>query len=95
MEPIHFTTQEFFLYTILANTAMGFLIGLVPLAAGFIKAQRKYAFFGLIACVLGGAILGIFLSVPLAAVFTWLVFRASNSKPDNVSAGSEDDSPAS
>jgi len=95
MEPIQVTTQEFFLYTILANTAMGFLIGLVPLAAGFIRHQRKYGFYGLIACVVGGAILGIFLSLPLAAVFTWLVLKTSHPKSDSISTGSGDNSPAS
>ena len=95
MEPIQLTTQEFYLYTILANTALGFMVGLVPLAAGFIKGQRTYAFFGLVACVVGGAILGIFLSIPLAALFTWLIFRAANSKPGTVSADGDNDSPAS
>lgn len=80
MEPIRLTTQEFLLYTILANAAIGFLLGLIPLTFGFIKHQRKYAFFGLIACIAGGTVLGILLSVPVAAIFTWLIFRASNSK---------------
>ena len=91
MEPIQLSTQQAMLYLILANTAIGFVIGLVPLAFGFVKRQRKYAFYGLIACTVGGAILGFFLALPLAAVFIWLIFRAS--KP--VAAGTVDDLPAS
>ena len=90
MEPIQLTTQEFVVYTILANAVIGFVLGLVPLAFGFVKNQRKYAFFGLIACIVGGAVLGIFLSIPLAAIFTWLIFKSSNTK-SNSSTGDDTD----
>ena len=71
------STQQAVLYLVLANTAVGFVIGLVPLAVGFIKGNRKYAFYGLIACTAGGAILRFFLALPLARVFIWLIFRES------------------
>lgn len=74
---MEFTTKEFILYTILINAGVGFLIGLVPLVVGFTKKEKRLAFLGLVCCGLGGAVLGIILSLPLAAIFTWLILRAS------------------
>lgn len=91
MEPIQLTTREAVLYAVLANTVIGFLIGLAPLAIGLIKGRRKYAFFGLIACVAGGAVLGLLLSIPLAAVFIWIIFRSSNSSSNNAIPTNNDD----
>lgn len=91
MEPINLTPQEFYLYSLILNTGLGFLFGLIPLVTGFVKHQRKYGFFGLVLSVVGGAILGIFLAVPVAAVFTWLVLRRAAA--GKVSSG--DDAPIS
>lgn len=86
MEPIQLSTQEFVVYTILANAVIGFVLGLIPLVFGFIKNQKKLAFFGLIACAAGGAVLGIFLSIPLAGIFTWLIFKSSRTN-SNIGTG--------
>jgi len=94
MEPIRLTTQEFYLYSLLVHAAIGLLLGLIPLTIGFIKHQKRHAFFGFLACILGGAILGIFLSLPLAAIFSWLIFKASNSKP-HIEENDNVDSPLS
>jgi hypothetical protein len=57
---------------------------LIPLVLGFIKKKRKYAMFGFLGSLIGGALLGIFLSIPVAAIFTWLILRKSNNEPAEV-----------
>ena len=79
---IKLTTNEAILYITLLNVGLGILFGTVPLILGFIKKERSYAVFGFLGSVIGGLILGIFLSLPLAAVFTWLILR----KPKNVNS---------
>jgi len=90
MEPINVTTRDFYIYALLINAAMGFLLGLIPLVFGMLKGQRKYAFMGLILSVVGGAILGLLLAIPVAAIFTWLIFsksgKAQTSTTDDAAA---------
>ncbi len=57
------------------GAALGFLLGLIPLILGLIKKERKYAMFGFLGSLIGGALLGIFLSIPIASIFTWLILR--------------------
>lgn len=64
-------------YLPLIGGAVGLILGLVPLVAGIIKKKIRLGFFGLVASTVGGAILGIFLSIPAMAVFTWLILRSS------------------
>ena len=75
MEQLRLTTTEAILYTSLIHSSIGLLLGLIPLVLGFIKKERSYAVFGFLGSIIGGAILGIFLSVPIAAIFTWLILR--------------------
>jgi NhaP-type Na+/H+ or K+/H+ antiporter len=42
--------------------------------------NRKYGVYGFIGSIVGGAILGIFLSYPIAAILTWLILRKSFAK---------------
>jgi len=79
MEQIKLTTNEAILYASLIHAAIGILLGMIPLILGFIRKERSYAVFGFLGSIIGGAILGIFLSVPVAAIFTWLILR----KPKN------------
>jgi len=57
------------------GAALGFLLGLIPLVLGLIKKERKYAMFGFLGSLIGGALLGIFLSIPIVSIFTWLILR--------------------
>ncbi len=59
----------------MVGAALGFLLGLIPLVLGFVKKERSYGVFGFLGSLIGGAILGIFLSVPVAAIFSWLILR--------------------
>jgi len=63
------------------GAALGLLLGLIPLVLGFIKKERKYAMFGFLGSLIGGALLGIFLSIPITAIFTWLILRNPNNEP--------------
>ncbi len=74
MEEVRLSEYEALTY-ILIPAGIGFLLGLVPLVLGFIKQKVRLGVFGLIASTLGGAILGVILSIPAMAVFTWMIVR--------------------
>ena len=80
MEQIRLTNTEAILYITLFNIGLGILFGLAPLIFGFIKKDRSYAVFGFLGSIIGGAILGIFLSIPVAILFTWLILRKSKTQ---------------
>jgi hypothetical protein len=90
MEPINLTTRDFYIYALLINVGLGFLFGLIPLVFGIMKGQRKYGFLGLILSVVGGGLLGLLLAIPVAAIFTWLIFsrsgKAQTSSSDDAAA---------
>lgn len=82
MEPINLTTTDYYLYALLINAGLGALFGLIPLVTGFVKRQRKYAFWGLILSIVGGTILGLALAIPVSLIMTWLIVTRW-SKPDS------------
>ncbi len=75
--------SELTLYIVLINTVLGILFGSFPLFFGLRMKNRKYGFYGFIFSVIGGAILGVFLSYPVAAIFTWLILRKSFAEEDS------------
>ena len=84
MEPIRISP-----YTLIYIwLGVGFVVGLVLLAIGFAKGKMKLGLLGLLSSTIGGGLLGIFLIVPVFAVFLWLILR-SHQPPQ----GSETDSP--
>ncbi len=64
-----------YLGLLIANVILGFLFGTFPLVAGLLSGNRKYAFLGFVITLAGGAMLGIFLSFPIAMLFFWLILR--------------------
>ena len=84
MEEIRLSSNEALLY-MLIPVGIGFLLGLVPLAAGIFKGKIRLGVIGLIATTLGGALLGVILSIPAMAIFTWLVVRDGFVAADAVS----------
>jgi hypothetical protein len=62
---------------VIAGALVGAVCGLVPLIYGLVRGQTGLAGGGFAACIAGGVVLGVILAVPLAALFTWLVWRAS------------------
>jgi hypothetical protein len=89
MEQLRLTTTEAILYSAVFNAGLGLLFGLIPLIFGFIKKERSYAVFGFLGSIIGGAILGIFLSIPIAAIFTWLILRNTKNQPVEVKTVNE------
>ena len=75
MDPINITPREAIIYGALINAGVGLVLGLVPLVSGIVKRNVKFGVLGFICAALGGAILGVILSVPVSALFTWMIFR--------------------
>lgn len=72
------------------GAVVGTLCGLVPLIVGLVRNQVVLAVGGFVSCVVGGAVLGLILAIPLAAVFTILIVTRSRGQR----AGSGTASPA-
>jgi hypothetical protein len=75
MEEIRLTSSQAFLYTALIGAGVGFLLGLIPLIVGIVKKKVGLGVLGLIVGTLGGALLGVVVSIPSMALFTWLILR--------------------
>ena len=88
MEPVQLNYQEAFFWGIVINAGIGFVLGLIPLIIGIVKRNFKYGIFGHVAAAVGGAVLGIFLSVPAVIIFTWLILKNSNS-PRNLDSDAQ------
>ena len=90
MEPITISTREAILYAALINLAVGFVLGLIPFLFGYFNKQTKLGALGILISTLGGAVLGIFISIPATILFTWLIVRRTRSGsvqpsgPDNL-----------
>ncbi|QYO65695.1 hypothetical protein [Leptolyngbya sp. 7M] len=97
MEAIRLTTQEAIIYVTLLNAAVGFFLGLIPLGFGIFKGKPRLGILGIAASTIGGALLGVFLSIPAMAICTWLIVRDSHVQrddipdPANIDANSEND----
>jgi hypothetical protein len=87
MDGIRLTTQQALLYVALINGAIGLVIGLVPLILGIVRKKVRIGLYGLLASTIGGALLGLLLSIPAAVIFVWLILK----KP--VSPGGESHDP--
>ncbi len=90
MEPIHITNNEAIVYFALVNAILGFVLGLIPLGFGVFRRKVRLGVLGIIASTIGGAILGVFLSVPAMSVFTWLIIRNSAATDAATETGLDD-----
>jgi len=75
MDNIQISIDQARNYIILINIVLGILFGTFPLLAGIKMNNRKYGIYGFLGAIIGGAILGVFLSFPIASVFTWLILK--------------------
>ncbi len=89
MDPIHLTARELIFYGALINALIGLVLGLIPLLFGYFNKRLRLGVIGFIAAIVGGAILGIFLSVPATIIFTWLVVRKTVVKVDEESSADD------
>lgn len=75
MDPSTWTVREWMTYGPLLNAGIGVLFGLIPLVLGLVKGKAKYGLYGILACIIGGALLGIFLILPATVFFSWMILR--------------------
>jgi len=57
------------------NAGIGFVLGLIPLLFGYFSKQLKLGLIAIAVTTVGGAIVGIIVSIPATIIFTWLVAR--------------------
>lgn len=88
MQNVNLPFEQIRTYIIVINLVLGFLLGTFPLLCGIKMNNRKYGVYGFIGSIIGGGILGVFLSYPIAAISTWLILK--NSSKDIVSAADVD-----
>jgi len=74
MEEVRLTYSQAF-WLAMIPVLIGFALGLIPLVMGIVRKKVKLGILGLIVSTLGGAILGVILSIPAMAIFTWLIMR--------------------
>ncbi len=79
MDPTNMTMLQ----RVLFGAAVGLILGLVPLITGIIKGRLKLGLMGFAASIVGGSIFALILALPVAAVFTWLIFRKPNPVAEN------------
>ncbi len=56
----------------------GLIIGAIPAIAGATKGRIGLGLGGFASCVVGSLLLGMILSIPLCAIFMYLIFKKSN-----------------
>lgn len=78
MEPIVRLNPYTLIYI---GLGVGFVAGLILLLVGWLKSKAKLGAVGLVASVIGGGLLGLFLVVPVFAVFLWLILRKTPKSP--------------
>lgn len=61
--------------SLLLFAVIGFVLGLIPLLFGYFSKQLKLGLIAIAVMTIGGAILGIYVSIPGMIFFTWLVAR--------------------
>lgn len=80
MEPIRVEGIEAVYLFAAINAAVGFVLGLIPLGFGYFRGRTKLGVLGIVSSVLGGALVGLFLSVPAVVIFMWLIIRKNESR---------------
>jgi hypothetical protein len=88
MEEVKLSFRELIFYIVTANVILGVLFGTISLFLGLKMNRRGLGVIGLVVTMIGGAVLGLFLSYPLTLLFMWLITRTPNeaSTPAEVSS---------
>ncbi|MBX7061166.1 MAG: hypothetical protein K1X52_05875 [Pyrinomonadaceae bacterium] len=73
--PIHISQTQAILWVMAINAVIGFILGLIPLLFGYFSKQMKLGLIAIAVTTIGGAIIGIIVSIPGTIIFTWLVAR--------------------
>ena len=75
MQNTQIPLNQVVIYITIINIILGFLFGIFPLLLGIKMNNRKYGVIGFIGAIIGGGILGVFLSFPIALIFSWLIIK--------------------
>lgn len=91
MALVQMSVKEFAMYAMIINISVAILLGLILLFLGRKKDKTKLGLWGLVATVAGGAIAGLFASIPVFIIFIVLIFRnaAPNTEPEVTTAEEE------
>lgn len=73
---------------IVGAIAAGIVSGLVPLVFGLVRGEKGLAFGGFAACTVAGLVLGLLLAVPMAIIFTVLIWKNSKDREARAAAHS-------
>jgi hypothetical protein len=86
MEDLRLSYREVGNYIIYLNIIMGVLFGSLPLITGLALGDRRRAWIGFILAVIGGVLLGVFLSYPISLIFLLLIVRAQKKSVASVAS---------
>jgi hypothetical protein len=91
MGQVQMSMKEFAMYAMVINIGVAILLGLILLFLGRRKNKTTLGLWGLVATVAGGAIAGLFASIPIFIIFIVLIFRnaAQNTGPEAVTTEEE------
>ena len=67
---------------IIFGAVLGAIVGLIPLILGIVKKNLKIGALGFIGSIIGSAILGLLLAIPIAAIFVYLIIKGKNESTD-------------
>ena len=73
MDEVRLTTYDLIFYMEIVNILLGLLFGSFPLIVGLRYGLRKHAILGFLFSLIGGAVAGIILAYPVAAIVTWII----------------------
>lgn len=89
MEQIQLTTREAVIWVMAINAIVGFVLGLIPLLFGYFNKNTRTGLAAITITTIGGAILGVFVSIPATILFTWLIVRSAKAKRSRPPASGE------
>lgn len=67
---------------IIFGAVLGAVVGLIPLILGIIKKNLKVGALGFIGSIIGSAILGLILAIPVAGVAVYLIIKGKGESTD-------------
>jgi hypothetical protein len=59
----------------LFGAVLGALLGLIPLILGIRRKKAKIGILGFVSSIVGNALLGLLLSIPIVAICTYLILK--------------------
>ncbi len=65
---------------LLFGAILGLVLGLIPLIFGMIKGKKKIGMLGFIGSIVGNAIFGLILSIPVIVISIYLILKKQTSE---------------